>query len=289
MMLWEKLKLVAVGALLAVGLTTQALSQRAPDGRILAARQPQTAAQPAEKPNEKRVGDRRWVRSLPSGAIIEVIGVSSYPSGPDTWWRPDGTPLHPAPCDPIRPGISGDTGVLKLVVVRLARIPDGADHEWSIAEAGGAAEGPAMRDGKPLPGLSETAALLQADAGTGTVLFKVAAGPWKTIQTWDKNPGGVGGIDASFIFSGAIATKKGTTVTVSHNIQDKPVRLVAVDSDGEEHPAEIRSGGGAANFRQIVVEFDQPPEQIKEFWLQTRPFEAVEIPGISLKRKRSNR
>jgi hypothetical protein len=39
-----------------------------------------------------------------------------------------------------------------------------------------------MRDGKPLPGLSETAALLRADAGTATVRFKVAAGPWKTIQ-----------------------------------------------------------------------------------------------------------
>ncbi len=172
MMMWEKLKLVAVGALAAVGLTAQALSQQAPNGGILAARPPQTAAQPAEKPNEKIVGDRRWVRSLPSGAIIEVIGVSSFPSGPDTWWRPDGTPLHPAPCDPIEPGISGDNAVRKLVVVRLARIPDGADHQWSITEARGAAEGPAMRDGKPLPGLSETTALLPADAGTCTVLFQ---------------------------------------------------------------------------------------------------------------------
>ena len=94
MMMWEKLKLVAVGVLVAVGLTAQALSQQAPNGGILAVRPPQTAAQPAEKPNEKTAGDRRWVRSLPSGAIIEVIGVSSFPSGPDTWWRPDGTPLH---------------------------------------------------------------------------------------------------------------------------------------------------------------------------------------------------
>jgi hypothetical protein len=165
-MMWEKLKLVAVGALVAVGLTAQALSQQAPSGGILAARTPQTAARPIEKPNEKTTGDRRWVRSLPSGAIIELIGVSSFPSGPDTWWRPDGTPLHPAPCDPIEPGISGDTGVFKLVLVRLARIPDGADHQWSIAEARGAADGPAMRDGKPLPGLSETAALLPANAGS---------------------------------------------------------------------------------------------------------------------------
>ena len=95
--------------LVAVGLTAQALSQQAP--KVRTARPAQTAAQPAEKPNEKRVGDRRWVRSLPCGAIIEVIGVSTFPSGPDTWWRPDGTPLPKAPCDPNQPGISGDTGV----------------------------------------------------------------------------------------------------------------------------------------------------------------------------------
>ena len=284
MMMWEKLKLVAVGVLAAAGLTARALSQQAPDGGTSRHRgPPQTAARSAEKPNEKTLGDRRWVRSLPSGALIEVIGVSSVPSGPDTWWRPDGTPLRPAPCDPIQPGISGDTGVLKLVLVRLARIPDGADHQWSIAEASGSAEGQAMRVGKPLPGLTETTALLSGDAGTCTVLFKVAAGPWKTIQTWGKNSGAVGGIEASFIFGEAIATKKGTTLSVTHNINGKSVRLVAVD--GKEFPGEIRSTTGVKDFQQIVIEFDQTPEQIKEFRLQTRTYEEVAIPRIPLKRK----
>ncbi len=286
MMIYEKLKLIAVAALVTVGLTAQALSQQAPIGGILATRPPQPAAQSGEKPNEKTLGDRRWVRGLPSGAIIEVIGISTFPSGPDTWWRPDGTMLQPAPCDPIEPRISGDNAVPMLVLVRLARIPDGADHEWSITEARGAAEGPAMRDRKPLPGLSETTALLPADASNCTVLFKVAAGPWKTIQTWGKNPGGVGHRNgASYIFGDAIATEKGTTLSVTHNILDKPVRLVAVDADGKEFPAEIRSATSVKDFQQIVVEFDQPPAQIKEFWLQTRPFEQVEIPRIALKRK----
>jgi RNA polymerase sigma factor (sigma-70 family) len=287
MMLWEKLKLVAVGAFVAVGLTAQALSQQAPKDRILALQQLKAAAQPAEKPSEKRVGDRRWVRSLPSGAIIEVIGVSSFPSGPDTWWRPDGTPLHQAPCDPVEPTISGDGDtVRKLVVARLARIPDGADHQWSITEAKGLAWGPAMRDGKPLPGLSEITALVSADPVACTVHFKVAAGPWNTIETWGKNQGAVGSaIGPSYIHSRAIATKNGTTVSVTHDIQDKPVRLVAVDVDGKEHPAEIRSLSGAKGFQQLVVEFDQPPERIKEFWLQTRPYEEVEVPGVALKRK----
>ena len=287
MMMWEKLKLVMAGAFVVVGLTAEVLSQQAPKGPIVGLQKPEAAAQPAEKPDEKKAGDRRWVRSLPSGALIEVIGVSTFPSGPDTWWRPDGTPLHPAPCDPIEPRISGDDNVVrKLVLVRLARIPDGADHQWSITKARGAAWDSAMRDGKPLPGLSEMTALVAPDESSCTVRFKVAAGPWNTIQTWGKNPGSRGDRDGpSYIFSRAIATKKGTTLSVTHNIQDKPVQLVAVDGDGEVHPAEIRSGGGVGNFQQLVVEFDQPPEQIKEFWLQTRPYQEVEIPGIALKRE----
>lgn len=104
-------------------------------------------------------------------------------------------------------------------------------------------------------------------------------------EIWGKNPGGVGGIDASYIFGDAVATKKGTTLSVTHNIQGKSVRLVAVDGDGEEFSGEIRSTSGVKDFEQIVVEFDQPPEQIKEFRLQTRPYEEVGIPRITLKRK----
>ena len=234
------------------------------------------------------MGNRRFARAPTSGAIIEVIGISSFPSGPDTWWRPDGTPLHPAPCDPIVPRISSDQGVRKLILVRLARIPDGADHQWSITEARGEATGPATRGGKPLPGLSEMTALLPADADTGTVLFKVAAGPWETIQTCGKDQGAVGTrTGASYMWGSAIATKKGTAFSVTHNIQDKPVRIVAVSREGDdkEIQGEIRSATGAKDFELMVVEFDQPPEQIKEFRLQSRPYENVEIPRIALKRK----
>ncbi len=286
MMMWKKLKLAAAGALVVAGVTAQAVSQQAVPGGIQTPQSPQTAVQPAEKPNDKPAGDRRWVRSLPNGAIIEVVGISTFPSGPDTWWRPDGTPLHQAPCDPSEPRISGENAVRMLVVVRLARIPDGADHTWSITESQGAAWGPATRNGQPLPGLTEMTALLPADAADCTVLFKVAAGPWKTERTWGKNQGAVGrSVGPSYIFSRAIATEKGTLIAVTHNVQDKPVRIVAVDLDGNELPAEIRSGSGVMNFQQLVVEFGQPPDQIKEFRLQTRPYEEVQIRRIALKRK----
>jgi hypothetical protein len=286
MMMWDKLKLVAAGAVVAIGLSAQAVSQQAHEARALAARSPQTAAQPAEKPNELPAGDRRWVRSLPSGAIIEVLGVSTFPSGRDTWWRPDGTPLDRPPSDPVEPRIAGEDAVRMLVVARFARIPDGADYEWSITESQGAAWSPAVRDGKPIPDVYLMTALMPPDAGTCTVRFKVAAGPWNTIVKWGTNPGSVGNRDGpNCIFSSPIASKNGTTLSVTHDIKDKPVRLVALDSDGNEVPAKIQSGSGVKDFQQIVAEFDVPPEQIQGFRLQTRPYEEVEIPRISLKRK----
>ncbi len=286
MMMWKKLKLIALGSLAALGLTAEALSQRATNDEIRPARRPQTSVQAEEKPEEKTARDRRWVRSLSNGAIIEVVGVSTYPSGPDTWWRPDGSPLRTAPCDPREAGISGEGAVRMQVVVREARIPDGADHRWSITRAMGAAFGPARRGGEELPGLSETTALLAADETECTVSFQVAAGPWKTISKWGKNPGAVGSrFGLTYIFSRAIATKVGATISVTHNINDKQVRLVAIDVDDNELAAKVRSGSGVNEFRQLVVEFDQPPENIKEFRLQARPYEEVQIPGIALRRK----
>ncbi len=63
------------------------------------------------------------------------------------------------------------------------------------------------------------------------------------------------------------------------------MRLIAIDHDDKELPAEIRSDAGVKDFQQLVVEFKQPPEEIKEFRLQVRPYEEVEIPCISLRRK----
>jgi RNA polymerase sigma factor (sigma-70 family) len=287
MMMWERLKYVAVGALVAVGLTARALSQQAPDGGIPAARPPQAAAQRAEKPDQKWAGDRRWVRSLPSGAIVEVVGVSSVPTGPDTWWRPDGSPLHPAPCDPSRDSrVSGGNRVRVRVVVRLARIPDGANCKWSITEAGGWGEAPAKRDGKLVPGLREMITSLPADAGTCTAHFKVEAGSWRTILTWEKGSGGEDLPDGTTILHGEpIATRVGTMQSVTHNIRDKSVRLVAVAEDGEELSCGAWSFLVAKDFQHMDFICDRPPERIKEYRLQTRPYEEVEIPHIALKRK----
>jgi hypothetical protein len=71
---------------------------------------------------------------------------------------------------------------------------------------------------------------------------------------------------------------------VTHDLHDVSVRLVAIDDKGEEHLPVSRSSAGVKDVAQIAVEFPLPPEQIKQFRVQTRPYEVVEVPGVALVR-----
>jgi RNA polymerase sigma factor (sigma-70 family) len=283
MMLWQKLRLVPLGVLLAVGLTAQALWQQTANGWGRTEQPRQTAARPSQEQKKNEMRDPRWTRILQSGATIEVIGVSSVPSGPHTWWRPDGSPLLTAPRDPGEPEIKRRAALQRLIVVRLTQIPLGADQEWSIVEAFGTHQMPTKRNGTRVTGLSDSLVALPIDARSCTVRFKVAAGPWNAIHTTD-NDGAAGGtqIGASYILGDAIATASGTSRSLTHNFRGQCVRIVAVDEARKETVGVIRSTVDVTDFRQVVFEFDQPLAQIKEFRLEIRPFEQIEIPHIAV-------
>jgi RNA polymerase sigma factor (sigma-70 family) len=291
MMMWEKLKAAVLGIALVVaagaGVAATALAQRPEQDRSPKPQQAAADVQASATVAGPTGPDPRWMRTLSSGATIEVLGVSPHPSGPGTWWRPDGTPLPQPPCDPFRAriGAGGDV-VLRAVVVRVMHLPPGAEHKWSVKEANGGSEGQAESGGKPAFGLSEAVSVFPRTLKICTVRFEVASGGWTTVQTWGKSAGALGSVSGSYIFGEPIATKNGTTLSVTHNLHDVSLRLVAVDRAGEEHPSQFRSGAGVKDFVQITVEFPLPPEHIKEFRVQTRPYEVVEVPGVALGRVR---
>jgi RNA polymerase sigma factor (sigma-70 family) len=285
-MMLEKLRLASLGVVVAAGLSAHALWQQTANGRSQATRPPQTAARRLEEPNENETRDRRWTRSLPSGATIDVIGVSSLPDGPDTWWRPDGTPFQPAPLAPTKQRIEDNNVIQRLIIVRVSGIPQGADHQSSITDAIVVSRGPFKSNFKLETDLYEITVSHPADARTCTVRFKVATGPWNTIHTAGKYAGGGGTqLGWSYICGDAIATANGTSLSVTHNIQNQSVRLVAVDDEGTESAGSVESTIDVTDFRQIKFDFDQPPAQLKEFRLEVRPYEEVEIPGIALERE----
>ena len=76
-----------------------------------------------------------------------------------------------------------------------------------------------------------------------------------------------------------------TAIAVAHNYLGMDRRLVAVDHDGKAHPSYYSTGSSGDKsivVDQIDAEFPLPPEQIKEFQVQFRPFQEAQIKNIAL-------
>src|SRR5262249_27904448 len=79
----------------------------------------------------------------------------------------------------------------------------------------------------------------------------------------------------------------GTAIAVGHNIPNTDKRLVAVDYNGARHIG-VHSIAPFVLYPKnflLDAEFDLPPDRIKEYEVQTRPFEQVLISEINLRRE----
>jgi RNA polymerase sigma factor (sigma-70 family) len=284
-----RLRIIAAGVLASVGLAigAGALAQQG-------SRKPEPPPGPrpgvgANAPKQVPAApqpDRRWTATLPCGAAIEVIAVSTHPSGNATWWKPDGTPLAQPPCDASRTHISSDEDVLPYAVLTRITGASGLDHGWGFKEQrGGRSTHAARLHGKELVGKVLAVTMFPRNLKTFTVTFEAAAGPWRTLAT--SNGGdhmtSSSTLGPSYTFGSAIETKRGTHLTASHNIPfSESVRLVAVDRAGKEHTGQRSGGGGTGELRQTAAEFNLAPGAIKEFRLQACPYEHAEVAGIAL-------
>jgi hypothetical protein len=234
----------------------------------------------------ERAPDGRYRVTMTNGTTIEVVAVSSVPSGPKTWWKPDGTPLDEAPgvVDPAHEQIDTPGRTLRVVLIRVSGEPKEGTLKWLPTEISDYWGGRPTRDGKPVPGLEYYAASFPSDRATCAVRARVAAGAWKTEAAHD----GSGGFSTTqgplkFYFGKARAHEGGTAIAVAQNIVGQDSRVVAVDRQGQEHPPAYSSGAGGAILSLLDVEFRSlTPDQIREYRVQSRPFEVAEIKEIAL-------
>lgn len=63
------------------------------------------------------------------------------------------------------------------------------------------------------------------------------------------------------------------------------MRLVTLNDNGNVLVGKIRSTTDVTAFQEITIEFDEPPDHIKEYRLESRLYEQVEISPIALDRK----
>ncbi len=260
----------------------------------------------------------RYRVTMAGGATFEVVALSShYPSGPKTWWGPDGYPLDESPADPSQRIPFGKAGEELLdILVRLKGLPENSTLKWvptydyeCITYSGSV-----TKDGREMPDLRAYIATFRRGRTSCAVRIQFAASPWKT-EASDMGRARDGGFpiikDGHTFYFGKLRPYQyngGTTIAVAHNLVDANLhlRLVAVDLEGKErpadyyadaeartahsfvnhlgreHPANYSSGAGDEILSMLDTEFSLPYDGIQEFRIQSRPFERAEIKDIAL-------
>jgi hypothetical protein len=226
-------------------------------------------------------------------ATIEVVAVSSHPTGSQTWWAPDGTPLAEAPADPVAVDIGGHEGdVLRVILVRVSGVQMGDTLKWLPTHDGNTWGGTATRRDRRVPCLEYYVASFRPDRRECDVQAKVATGPW-TAEARNDGRGGTSFLQGGhkFYFGKARPFRVpyggldqlGTAISVGQNIVGRDLRLVALDRDDKTvHTPVWMSGAGGEVLSLLDAEFRVPPDQIKSYAVQARDFVPATIRQIAL-------
>jgi len=282
-MLMTKIKLL--GVLLLAGGT---LAVVVPMTQSTKAQQPppaQDQSRPEARKPKPKVDDR-WVKKLPSGAVVELVGISNQPSGPTKWWTPGGKPLSVAPYASGGASTNARTNEqAREFAVRLKEIPNQPmDVKWKFSPSGSFSVGnPVDQAGRIIPGMKMIAMTLPGNLAECVIEFGVAAGPWKVEASC--GPGGeaaMGFEKIGIIFGRSYEIGGHSVIAVSHNTLNEAVRVVAIDVEGKEHTPGSTSYLSTRDIAQQTLEFPLALKSIKEFQFQTRPYEWAEFKDVPL-------
>jgi hypothetical protein len=229
---------------------------------------------------------------MAGSATIEVVAVSTVPTGPDTWWKPDGSKLAEAPVDTIERKTHADDGELaRVVLVRASGITRDDLFRWLPTPYESYWGGRPTKNGQAAPGLEYYEATFPRDRSDCTVKARVATGAWKT-EVSDEGGGGRGGFVNGHKFTFGKARpyaahgREMTVFAVAHNFLGQDRRIVAIDRAGKPHAAVHYSVGSDGDPQWMLdlidAEFDLPPDQIREYQVQFRPIEVAAIKDIAL-------
>jgi hypothetical protein len=109
----------------------------------------------------------------------------------------------------------------------------------------------------------------------------IAAGPWQQVASQKADFSGVIS-GKNIIWHGPLEQKGQTVLNVVHNLLNTDTRVIAVAADGKEH-----TGGGTSatqgGMKSVQAKFSLPLSKIKEFRLQSRPYEEVNFKNVSLR------
>ena len=280
-------KLKAIGLILLVGaslLTTSPFS--------LLVRTQVIAQQTTAKVGQTAIDETdRWVKKLPSGAVVELVGISTYPSGLQTWWSPSGKrlsePLYASGIDTVH--IGKDEQAREFAVrIRNNPVKD-AEHAWKFPDA--IESGMAVLWNQPKRaglGLEMIAETFPDNLNSCKIGFGITSGDWQTRATCGPRGEGPKGFDKlGLVFDRAEDFRGKAFIRIVQNgpkVHGK-IQALAIDHQGKVHKPSYLTLMNFHGVDQQNLGFDLDLAAIKEIQFQTRPHEWAEFTGVPISPK----
>ncbi|MEN6335742.1 MAG: M56 family metallopeptidase [Phycisphaerales bacterium] len=235
------------------------------------------------------------VVKLPNGAAVELVGIRDSAGGDGSWWRPDGEAMSVAPYDSSG-GIRG--GTPKRMYEALVRIDAAggkpfAEMKWSDGSklvptlARGVGYGSRPRSEIPRDADNLFYTIFAPGPGATQVRIDVGVGldgAWELLGVLDgREPNAAVTLPGAVIQPAREEDGK-TLVTVSHQLPDRTVRLVAVDRNGFVRQPGKFSDGRRDDGGMYEATFELPLAAIQEVRLETQKLAWATFENVSLRR-----
>lgn len=239
---------------------------------------------------EKAAEQSEFKATLSNGVTVELAGICEYPSEGKQWWKPDGSLL--------------DTPVL---LKEAGRVPVGAygkqyallfkadkneiGFKWKNVEGSTGLRSLIAVDekGKRKNGTSFIAAKAYIpERDTTSITVGVEYGPYETISRYSVSKDAVTGGKVSGIkFTKPSESASGIQINVLHDYEEgMSYSVIAIDFDGKKHYCSGQLFENIENSKRLTKPTFRRGvklKQIKEFHLQTRPFQWATFKNVSLR------
>jgi hypothetical protein len=245
----------------------------------------------------------KFTATLASGVIVELVGVTDYPSKnqplwqadrvlllPPSWWQADGVLLTELPYDGSSIDISstGNPDIQKIeLALRLRGTADDPAWEASVKRSDGNAVlwgGRRMKNGQFVRDIKSIVIMVPSKQQTLDLSLGIAAGQWHTIDAYCPDIISTNIVtdrdDGAISWTKPVEKDGMTILEVSHTYTNENVRIAVIDANNNLRAANSTFPIGA---KTVQANFHPPLSGVKQFVFQTRPYEWVEFKNISLR------
>ncbi|MCK4998301.1 MAG: M56 family metallopeptidase, partial [Anaerohalosphaera sp.] len=247
---------------------------------------------------------------LNNGISVELLGVCEHPNKKskhrdsttdDNYfcWTPDGKLLDGQLYDsPIVKGMNIDEGKRGYeFVARITNAPNDTSAVFDVSPRGSSLATSGLpkfvnddsQAAGPLKHICYAQTCLDENITTCNVSVGIASGPWQTVSKSIKisNDGkwmssfGIGNRGA-VAFAVPVEMDGETTVSVTHEMGNSDIRMIALDINDKEYRVLRNTSKGNKGFTQLTAIFDIKLDQVKSFVLQERKYQWEKFKNVVL-------